>query len=335
MSVTEKQQQKIDGLLRYVREYLSARFDHACRINPILRRVADELMWQQLATVRQIVSELKSFGPERYMVIDILVSFDARKKGALFSLTDQNTIFNEIVSEVGREKAQKKMEGVTINDIGSFYKTIDPSIENAVLLIQSWIWWDLPDALDLYMLDHQLEHVKALVHTEMTFELLAHYRAEMNNPSADLKISDIVAFELKRAHEVASGFISRRRSEPGFKMIVKRDSMPDGAIEFVIMTLAQRLRIIDQVQKNPALDPTLKEHYVKTMRMDPESLTPERVMAIEREGFNVGKQQLRRMLENETALGEPYDFKLRQVELVKEKFGLIESAATPAISQPA
>jgi len=330
MAVTEKQQQKIDALLRYIRDYLQARFDHACRVNPTLRSVADDLIWQQLMVVHQIVEETKAFGPERFCVIDILTSFDMRKKNALFSLTDQNTIFNEIVSEVGREKAQKKMEGVTITDIGAFYKTIDPSVENSVLLIQSFIWWDLPDALDLLILDLQLDRMRSLKQTQMSPELLSFYRNEMNNMNAELTMPDIIAFELKRSRETAASFLNRRPQEPGYRMIVKRDNLPDSAIDGVINTMAQRLRAIEQMQKSDALDQTLKEHYGRVLRLEPDAVTPERAVAFEREAYAAAKQQLRKMLDAEHATGEPYDYKHRQIGLVKDKLQRIEAVAQAA-----
>lgn len=327
MHITEKQHQKIDGLLAILREYLQVRFEHACRVNPNLRRMAEDLTWQQLATVRQIFAETKAFGPERYCVIDILTSFDARKKGALFSLTDQNTIFNEIVSEVGREKAQKKMEDVTITDLGSFYKTIDPATEDAVLLIQSWIWWDLPDALDLQVLDLQLERIKALSQSEMSPELLGFYRNETHDATADLNIADIVQFEVKRSREAAHAFTSRREHEPAFKAVVKRVPQPDTAIDAAILTMAQRLRVAEQVQKSGELDDTLRAHYGKVLHCAPEDVAAERVVALEREALANGRQQLRRMLESDGAGGEMFNFKLRQVEQVKEKLARIEAAA--------
>ncbi len=320
---TERQMQKAEALLKVLRDYLQARFDHATRINPSMRRLADELMWQQLATVRQIFLELKSFGPERFVVIDILTSFDMRKRGALFSLSDQNTIFNEIVSEAGKEKEQKKFEGVTIGDIGSFYKAIDPSLEHAVLLIQSWIWWDLPDAMDLVLLDLQAERVKSLRQGGLTPEILSHYRQELNQPGAELTVNDAVALEMKRATEAATSFRHRRTLDPGYRLIIKRDPLPDASADALIQTMAQRLRVMEQVQKS-GVDATLKEHYSRMFKCDAEAVTPERIVAFEREALAASRAQLRRLLEGDGMWGEPYDYKQRQLGLISEKLARID-----------
>ncbi|MCX7013490.1 MAG: hypothetical protein NTW86_13205 [Candidatus Sumerlaeota bacterium] len=328
MAASDKLTRKIDGILRYVLEYIEARFEHACRINPAMRHVRDDLVWQEMASMRQILASAKGFGPDKFFVVDILTSFDEKKKYALFNPTDQHNIFNEIVSEAEAEKEkQAKIEAATIRNIGDFYKAIDPSLGKAILLVQTWLWWDLPDALDLFVLDLQAERIAALRQREMTPDLLAFYRNEMNDPKADLSTQDVVNFEVKRSHEVAANFEKRRATDPGFQIIIKREAGPADALDAQILSLAQRLRVIEQVKRAGQLEPPLREHYAKVFQAAPEAVTPERVGAYEREICAGLRAKLRTQLETDSALGEPYNFKQKQLDLVRHKIAAVEAAA--------
>jgi len=329
MALTEKQERKIEAVLRYLHQYLEARFEQACRINPSMRRVRDDLMWHEMATVRQVLAEGKGFGPDKFVVVDILTSFDAVKKAAMWQPSDQHSIFSEIVSEAETEKQQAKMEGIGIRRIGDFYKAIDPSLEKAILLVQTWLWWDLGDAVDLTILDLQAERVAALRRAQMTPDLLAFYRLDMHNPTAELTGEDVVAFEVKRSRDMAQAFEGRRASEPGFQMIIKREATHSEALDSDALNLAQRLRAVEQIRRTNSVDPALRDHYAKIFQCSPEAVAADRVIAYEQEACAVVRSKMRSHADGEQALGEPYNFKLRQIELVRQKMARIEAAAKP------
>jgi hypothetical protein len=287
-----------------------------------------------MASIRQTLLSLKGFGPEKFVVVDILTAFEERKKTALFNPSDQNTLFSEIVSEAEAE-SQQTMEGTLITNIGGFYKAIDPSLEKTILLVQTWIWWDLPDAIDLYLLDLQAERIVALAKTERTPELLAFYRGEINDPTAELSMADIVELEMNRSRKVGQGFITRREIDPGYKLIVKRDVRRDDALGAHVQDLAQRLRIIEQTRQGEAMAPMLCEHYAKLLHCPAEDVTPERVQGHETAIVAAACSRLHAMLGSQQMLGEPYDFKHRQIELVRQKVAMSEASAQAAAGREA
>jgi len=330
MAAPDNVERKTDGVLRYLNQYLEARFDHASRINPSMRRVRDDLAWHELAAVRQILAEAKGFGPEKFVVVDILTSFDAGRKNALYSTTDQHTIFNEIVSEAESDKKQSNIEGASIRNIGDFYKAIDPSLERTVLLVQTWIWWDLPDAVDLHVLDLQADRVAALRRTEMSPGLLNFYRVDMGDANANLTIDDVVDFEVKRSAALAQAFEARRAAEPGHQMIIQRQAASNESVDSQILNLAQRLRVIEQVRKTNSVEPPLRDHYARIFQVGPETVTADRVVAYEQEICATVRQKIRAQMESDQPLGEPYDFKKKQIELVGQKMTRIQAAAAKA-----
>ncbi len=320
----EKVERKIDGLMVYLKEYLDLRFSHACRINPSIQRIREDLMWHEIASLRQVMAENKAWGPDKYVVIDILTSFDEKKITNLFTQTDNQQIFSEIVTEADTEKKKQQMDAEAIKDIGTFYKSIDPSLGATVLLVQTWIWWDLKDALILNLLDLQAERIAALQKMEMSTNLQVFYRNEMHLPEKSLTMEDVLAFELKRTRAIEERFNQRRQADPGYQIIIRRDPAPDKSFESQITALAHRLRVVDSIKKANKLDDAQKQYYAKLLRREPDSLTVEAALQCETSAIATARAALAKACADDQGLGEPYDFKKSQCKLAREKVARIE-----------
>lgn len=332
MDLNEKQGRKIDGVMRHVAEYMELRFAHACRINPELKRVKTDLTWHELASTRQTLGGLRSYGPDRYVIVDILTSFDEKKKGALFSQSDNQSLFPEIVSEAATEQ-QTAMDIPGVRSVGDFYKALIPTLGETALLVQTWVWWDLPDAFDLYVMDLQADRIAALRKSEMNPQLNQFYRAEMDKGAEDhseLTMDAVLQFELERTKNLAKAFELRRAEEPGFQKIIRRDALDDEDFGNHVQNLAQRLRVIEQARVNQSLDQPLLDHYGRIFNCEPAEVTCERVVKFEEENAATLRAGLQSMLDSDQSLGPPYNFKESQMDLVREKMSRAEAALNAA-----
>ena len=220
------------------------------------------------------------------------------------------------------------MEGFTgIEDIGAFYKAIDPSLGKTILLIQTWIWWDLKDTFELHLMDLQAERVAALTQTEMSTDLQTFYRNEMNQPSAELTIKAIIDFEVKRTRELGQRFERRRETAPGYRIIIKRDWEGDAEFSQIIQTISQRLRVIDKLTANGDLEGPQREFYAKLLDCPTDDVTAERIVSYEQDTVRSLLPKLHSQLETTKPLGKPYDFKKKQIELVRKKIARVEELA--------
>lgn len=332
MAVSEKQERKIQGLLRCLSEYLTARFEQAARINPSLRRVQNDLVWLELASVRQVFATLKGFGPDRIAVVDVLLSFDDKKKDSLYTLTNQSTIYNQIVTE--EEEKKETMEGRGIRDLTSFYKMLEPGLERIITLVQTWIWWDLKDAVDLHLIDLQADKIRALSRAQMTPEIAEYYRIEMQEAPKDLSIGHALAFEFQRAKRAAAAFEHRRDTDPQHKIILKRDRINDEELDAQTEQLTRCLREVEQVRKADELQPETREEYAIVFACPPDQVSKQRVLDRVQENLAAQRAKLRAMLDSEESWGEPYDFKEKQGDMVREKMARMEETARAASSLP-
>jgi hypothetical protein len=219
-----------EGIMNYLHDYLRIRERQAVRMNPRIANVIGDMVWQQMENLRALLLKSKSFGPERYRVADILAGADDLKRRALFSLSDQNSILYEIVDRA--DDQQRRVAELDIHDMRSLFRAIDPSLERIVQLIQHWIFWDLPDAADLYQFDVQLERYAAVRVGELPEEVRARYTTVLRKaPGQEVSTSEVVLFEVKRLEGILNRFVARRVEEEAYMMIIQRDEQAEGAAD--------------------------------------------------------------------------------------------------------
>lgn len=245
-SVVKTADRNVDGILHYMRDYLNAREQQVIRINPRIENVIKDITWIHLEILSKVLQKGKSFGGEKFRVADILTGADDSKRKALFSTSDQNSIMDEIVE---RDDAPTGSADTSIHDMRTFFRSIDPALENLVQLIQHWVKWDLPDAADLHSFDEQIRRLTALRGIQLNDDLRARYRQALGKP-ADSPVSDgeIFQMEVRRLDHISSRFCTRRHEDDPYQLIICREedgAEPGDSYDYKLRqcdTLAQKLQ---------------------------------------------------------------------------------------------
>jgi len=253
MPVPPKTEKRVQIIISKVRDYMDIRFAHAARVNPNIRHIYEDVRWQQLMQLRIILEATKPFGPDRYYVADILCEDNIPRKKALFNPVDQNSIMNEIIN-IKEEEGKKKRAGqLPISDMRTFYTALNLFLERIVELIQIWIWWDLADASDIVMFEHQVHIIKQIQPRDLDAPLLEHYQKVMRLPAADIRKEAVLHLEFKKLEEILVGFTERRSGEEGHQMIVKRDLKEDKTFsepyDYKHFQLSKMQAIVDAIRQ--------------------------------------------------------------------------------------
>lgn len=216
------QDRNVDGILSYIRDYLHMREVQTVRVNTRLAGVIEDIAWVQIQNMHRLLKKTKAFGGEKFRVADVLSSSDEVRRKALLGTIDQNSIVSEIINR-GDEQT-KRVADLTIHDMRTLFRMIDPSLENIVQLIQHWIFWDLPDASDLHNFDEQVRRLDTLRTIELNEDLLMKYRPALGKTIDESVLAeDVLNFELKRLDAIYTRFVNRRNEDESYQMIIGRD----------------------------------------------------------------------------------------------------------------
>lgn len=333
MSVVGRSQDRnVDGILHYLHDYLNVREQQAIRVNPKIANVIDDVVWAQVENLRQILQGLKSFGPERIRVADILVGDDELKRKALFSHSDQNSIVHEIIDRPDDQRG--RVAELAIHDMRTLFRAMDPSLENIVQLIQHWLLWDLPDAADLFHFDLQVARCAYLRTNPLTDEIRERYRTVLHKrPGDPILDKDILAFELQRLEHILQAFIGRRMEEKAYMMIIRRDEMVGSASNQEILRIAEHVRLLEALEKDSGpLPPALQEKYAKLLCRAPDEVTREQAIELEKKIISEAKRRLHGYLEDDRYRGEAYDYKKVQMHQLQERFAAEQKKCEPMLA---
>jgi hypothetical protein len=328
MELTLQQQKRVDGIIAIVKDYLDVRFTHARRVNPRISHIYADVMWQQLATLRLVLTGGKSFGPVKYLVADILCSDDEPKRKALFNPVDQNSIMNEIV-DVEEQKRDQRAGTLEIKDMRTMYKALDPSLEMVVELIQTWIWWDLPDAADLYNFDQQYQRIMTLHSRELTDQITGYYHKLFRRPGKEVTKQEVIDYEFKKLTAILDRCVIRRQTEAGYQIIIKREELPDTETDSLLLNLAKHIMAAQKLQNLPELDDNVKQYYQKVLGQPAEEIDITRAMAFEEKQISEGKAAMLRALNDEKAVGEPYDYKQAHLAQLQKRHNEMKAFLFP------
>ncbi len=308
-----------EAILNHVQEYLAIRFDHAGRINPPIRTVKEDLLYHELANVRHSLLGEKIYGPIRQVVADVLLGDDRKKREGILSRNDQNSIQVEIVSHCQDERSEATRGQIKIHDLKTFYASINPALSDFMDLVETWIWWDLPDAVELARFELKLGVLQMIRQGRFTPEMRKRYAqhiqtqaggAEEQGPMSN---EDIVRYEVDELKSIRERWAYRRASERGYMYVLKRDEVPPPDQKELIHQIADKIREYDQVEMLSEVNPEMRQRYAREMHLTPDKIERKHVLEhLQAELLEIEREMLR-AADHERELGAPYNYKERQL----------------------
>ncbi len=326
MDHTTQLHKKIEGVCKKVKEYLDIRFSHASRINPNIAHIYEDMVWQQLEALRITLGEAKAFGPVKFITIDVLTGDDDAKRKAMFSPTDQNSIMNQILNMQDKDDKKKTAGILAIKDLRSFYQALNPALEKILELMQTWIWWDLGDACDVYHFELQVARISALRDNDLTDNIIEYYRKIHKKAAEEITKEFILAIEIEKLKHLLDRFESFRKAEEGHQMVIKRDEIPGRAVDQSIVNLSKRIMTLEKVKTSQVIEPAIKDFYAKTLGCTPAEVTKEKIIENEESVIRELKSQLAKSITQDKTYGSPYNFKLSQLNTLKENYAKLEAS---------
>jgi hypothetical protein len=331
VELSEHTRRNVAGILHYLTQYLNLRFDYACRINPDLLGVRQELSWHQLETMRHILSGDKPIGEKRIVVADELISFHAAVKRDIFSPTNQISILAETLEAAAEDSGRGKTIAFSIRDVRGLYTYTNAKLATTMDLIQTWLWWDLPDACDRFLFDTQVDTVRRLRAIKFDDKVLAYYKNQMP-PGEKIAPQSILAFELGRLQSVIQTIENRRVEEkPNAVLIAAEEEEEADGADALILQLAQHIKAASRLEESGHVDPSLVEYYQKALACASDQVTPDRVLAFESDFIKRAKREAADSILS-GGRRRYYDYKKRELDRLKETLAAVrqEFARKPA-----
>lgn len=253
MAISAKTGKRVKGIMEKIKEYMDVRFAHAARVNPKIGHIYEDIRWQQLTSLRLILESTKAWGPDRYYVADVLCEDNEERKKSLFIPTDQNSVLNEIINLKEQKETARRAGQLPIRDMRTFYTALDPSLERVVELIQTWVWWDLPDSCDLVAFEHQYQLLKKVIGIKLEGLVLEHYQKIFRKSASEVTPKMVVEYEFSRLDNILKRISERRSLDVGHEMIVKRDLKEDKTVgapyDYKHNQYRQLQNIVEQMKK--------------------------------------------------------------------------------------
>lgn len=313
---TPLQKRAVEAIINKVQHYLDMRFQQVRRINPKVESIWEDLVWQQMATLRITISGDKAFGPIRFHVGELLLSDDQRRIRELYSSKSQNSLLGELVEE--KEKDTHRTAGsLDIHDMRTLCHAIDPGLDKLVGLVQTYIWWDLEDAVDLARFEKKVGIIRAFEENGITEEMAEYYKELMQadrKPSAE----DVITHECRMLARTVELFRARRQAEPGYQMIVRRESQAIENPDLLIEALASQMGMLKGLRGGKTLDESMAEQFAKAMNTESSRVNPERAVAFLESTIAANKKRLKGALLG-TGTGSPYNVKQAQLEEMERR----------------
>jgi hypothetical protein len=326
MAASEVQKRNVEVLVTTVRDYMDARAEAATRINTRLATIYEDIAWQQCNQLRLVFQSAKGFGPVKLVVADILTSDDDQKIKDLFNSTNQVSLLTEIVQQKD-EKGKKTAGNLDIHDMPSMYSSLDPSLEKIIILIQSWIWWDLEDAVDLVRFNQTCQRVAQIDKTGVPEQISQFYAEQFRLAAQQVSPEVIICHELGKAQDYIERFRVRRLAEEGYRTIIRREQVQESSPDMLIKALGRQYMVIDSLKERP-LDQATRANYAKALGMAPETVTAEVVAAAAERTINDGKGRLKASLTGQSG-GRLYDYKAWQLDRMQGLFEQIKNGREP------
>jgi hypothetical protein len=271
--LTAYQKKAIETILTKVQSYCDARYAQARRFNPNLERSWEDLSAQQFSTLRLTLSAEKMFGPVRYNVAELLLSDDAKKRADFFLRKAQNCLLSEIIENKEASDGHKTAGAMEIHDMRTLCSAIDAALDKVVVLIQTFIWWDLEDACDWGRFESKANRIQKLEESGLTDELADYFRQLMGietKPNAE----QVILYECRQLRNVLSVFRTRRAMEAGYQAILRREQLPVENPSLIIEALAGQQNMLKRLRNNEPMDDGTLEQFARAMGCEASGVTP-------------------------------------------------------------
>ncbi|MCC6546299.1 hypothetical protein IT570_03935 [Candidatus Sumerlaeota bacterium] len=314
---TPLQKRAVEAIMAKMQSYLDMRFQQIRRINSKVDAIWDDLTWQQLSQLRTSLSGDKGFGPQRFHVGELFLSDDQRRIRELLSVKSQNSLLGEIVEEKEKD-THRTGGGLEVHDMRTLFHAIDPGLDKMIGLVQTFIWWDLEDAVDLARFEKKVGIVRAFEENGITDEMADYYRELIGvdkKPSAE----EVILHECRMLARTLELFRLRRNSEHGYQMIVKREMQAAENPDVIIEATANQMGMLRALRGGKELDSVLKEQFAKALGCEPSAVTTERATSFLDSTVQANKKRLRTGLMG-SGSGQPYNVKRAQLEEMEKRF---------------
>jgi hypothetical protein len=312
----------LQTLSRVSREYLDLRVAHLYRARVDLRGRIEDLLHQLAESLKGVFRGAKSFGPERVQVVDIVFSDDWRRRRAILTPTDQNTIVNEVMERADEQKG-KTATTTPINSVRALYAHFDKALEPIVETLQTFQWVDLPDAFDAANVEVACHYIGQILRVQgIPDPLRESFNRALNRPdSQGVELEEAMLLFYHRARLNIESFSNRRELEPAHNVALAREPVPGAAEEIngLIVAYATRLQSAAQIQKAGDLSSDQRAAAAKALGVAPEQATAEWFLAFEAAHLSKDLKALaEKLLRRETG-GQPFDYKRRQLSEFRKK----------------
>ena len=328
LNQTPAQKRAVEAILHQAQDYVDMRFEQVRRINPHIEAIWDDVSWQQMTGLRISLASDKSFGPVRCHVGETLLGDDLRRAAEFFNPNSQVNLLGEIIEE--REKETARTAGVLeIHDMRSLFRAVEPTLERIVTLLQTFVWWDLNDAVDLARFDKKLNMALSLREKAITPEIAEYYKSLMGvEEKPDTYTA--VTYELKMLEKTVESFRLRRSGDFGYRMIVMREKGHGDNVDTIIDAIASQNSLLKSLQGGSELEGSVRNQLAKAMNKDPNEVTPPAAMSFLESTVDKNKKRLKQSLLGQSS-GPPYNCKARdlqeleaQLEEIKKSIGTEE-----------
>ena len=323
MAPTDKTKQNIEGILKYLNDFLDKRFGQARRINPAAARAEPDMRLHLGEIMRSVLARPKGFGPLRIVVADILTSYDEPKRRALFNPTDQVSIMNEVVP-VAEEAKQRRAGQLEIRDVRTLYRSLDPSLEKILTLVETWIWWDLLDSAERHRFDVQERILQNLRTCTISEAMVEYYRQEMKTrPGVEIPRAEMVKFEMARARENVDRFEARLLAAGGHEIIgVNLEREGNTEADAAVMRLARRLTAIEKMRAvgGGEVEKSVREYYSSQIGVPPARITAQVIVDYESRLARHDRQTLSELLTSSCPTSETLSYKQVLLQDMRRRF---------------
>jgi hypothetical protein len=306
---------RMEGIIAELSNYFEIRYQQITRIKLGLKSMYADLLWQQMAKVREVISGEKMFGPVRVRVADILGSRDEAKRHAVMGPIDQSSILNELIPEQ-EEGAARRPGFLSVRTMRALYTSVDPSLGPVIELTDIWLWWDILDATDIFNSKEQKKLIERLKGAEITASVQNFYHGAMGRrDDRPLTRDEILSFEFVYLESLWKNFMQRRAEEKSYMMVIKREPIGgEDSVDELIVTLSRHITARQRLGHEGGLDDRLREYYAKVLKCEAAQVKGEQAIAHEDLAIIQLRDDLRMGLERGEVLGAPYDYKHRQGE---------------------
>jgi hypothetical protein len=314
--LTPAQQRRVDGICHHIDEYLTLRFSHAERVNPKIGGFVDDLRAQMQVNLREVLTKAKAWGVEKVMIADVLCGDNLNRRFEVLNTTGQYSILHEIVSAL--DEHERGADAIRITNMRNLYEAIDPTIGTLIELAQTWLWWDLPDAVCLQAYFSQVQRIRRLVDLEITPQVMDFYRTALNlGPQEEITRDQMIAHEYRRLRRLLLEFELRRRDDLAHMEVLRREVVDDAGVHEMIRELAREIEALDHLAQTEELDDRIRGYYAKKLATDPAHVGREHALRWQREHVEEMKNQLHIALATGQVLGPPENFKMVQLDQMK------------------